>query len=144
MFFKVHDHTLVPMTKEADAFMKKYENGDEIEFEALHPIYSKFNAKMFAAIGMLAKATGVTAEAMRARLLISTGRFDNVQLTPHKTIQVPHSMSRNAMTMRERKEFWLDLREIASSQILPFIDLRVADEIRNIFADQGQHQEEDA
>ena len=138
MHFRVNNNTLVPMTKEADAFMHKHQNGDEIDIEALHPIYAKFNAKMFAAIGKLAKATGVSIKSMQARLLISTGRFDNVPLTPHKTIQVPHSMSRNSMTQREREQFWDDLRQVADQHILPFIDTHQADEIRNIFGEQQE------
>ena len=138
MYFRVKDGALEPMTKEAHEAMQKFANGDELEIEILKPIYSRFNAKMFAAFGLLAKATGVTVKAVQARLLISTGRFDNVQLAPHKIIQVPHSMSRNAMSQREREEFWDDLREVANTHILPFIDPHLAEEIRNIFGEQQQ------
>lgn len=136
MYFKVTDGMLAPMTKEAHEAMQKYANGDELEIEILKPMYSRFNAKMFAAIGMLAKATGVTTEGMKARLLIMTGRFEMVAITTTKRIPVPHSMSRTAMSQRQREEFWDDLREIASAQILPFIDLGEAEKIRNIFGDQ--------
>jgi hypothetical protein len=73
---------------------------------------------------------------MKARLLILTGRFQQVSITPQKKVMVADSMSRNAMTQSEREEFWTDMSDIARQQILPLLDQHTADEINAMLEDK--------
>jgi hypothetical protein len=141
MLFRVMDQMLTPHTSEALKTVAKFEDGDIVEVSILNPMHTKFNAKIFAAIAALAKATGVTTEAMQARLLVMTGRFEMVAVTPHKKVMVAHSMSRASMTEKERQDFWDDMRDVANTHILPLLDDPTADNIRVMF-DEQPHQTE--
>jgi hypothetical protein len=134
--FSVIKNGLVPHDDDARALLSKLKIGAVVDVDMLNPIHSKFNRKMMNAIAALAAATGVSTKAMKARLLVLTGRFEMVPITQHKKVMVADSMSRSAMTQGEREAFWNDLRDVSSEQILPFLDQRQADEIRELFEDK--------
>lgn len=136
MQFSVIKNGLIAHDDEARAALSKMKIGAVVDVEVLNPIHTKFNAKIFAAIGALAKATGVTTDEMKTRLLVLTGRFHMVPTAPHKKALVVDSMSRSAMTQSERESFWDDMREVANEQILPLLDDHAADDIRSMFADR--------
>jgi hypothetical protein len=131
--FSVIKNGLVPHDDDARAVLSKLKIGAVVDVDVLNPIHTKFNNKMFVAIAALAKATGVTTENMKVRLLILTGRFQQVAITPHKKVMVADSMSRNAMTQSERESFWTDMQDVARAQILPLLDQHTADEINAMF-----------
>ncbi len=134
--FSVIKNGLIAHDDEARAALSKMKIGAVVDVEVLHGINARFNNKMFAAIAALAKGIGVSTEAMKARLLVATGRFQMVEVTPHKKVLVADSMSRSAMTQSERESFWDDLKEYAVEAILPLMDDRAADDVRSMFADK--------
>lgn len=131
--FSVTKNALVPHDDDARAMLSKLKIGAVVDVDVLNPIHTKFNNKMFLAIAALAKACGVSTDAMKARLLVLTGRYQMVPITPQKKIAVADSMSRNAMTQSERESFWTDMSEVAREQILPLLDQHTADEINAMF-----------
>jgi hypothetical protein len=138
--FAIGKNVLLPHDDAARQALAKYKVGDVVDVDILNPINTKFNNLMFAAIGKLAKACSQTTKQMTVRLLVMTGRFQMVQITDHKKVLVADSMSRSSMTQSEREEFWNDLRAIASDQLLPLIDDRAAEEIREMFGDTSVEQ----
>jgi hypothetical protein len=134
--FSVIKNGLVPHDDDARGMLSKLKIGAVVDVDVLNPVNSRFNNKMFVAIAALAKATGVTTENMKARLLILTGRFQQVSITPQKKVMVADSMSRNAMTQSEREDFWTDMSDVARQQILPLLDQHTADEINAMLEDK--------
>jgi hypothetical protein len=130
--YSVGKNALLPYDDDARERQAKFKLGDIVDVDVLNPISTRFNSLMFAVIGKLAKAQGVSTRAMTARLLVLTGRFEMVPLTEHKKIMVADSMSRNAMTQTEREDFFAEMCVVAEAQMLPFIDSRIADEIREM------------
>src|SRR5262245_5502575 len=143
--FSVVKNGLVPCDDDAQAALFKLSIGTVVDVELLNSMNTKFNAKIFAAIGKLAKLSGVSTETMRVRLLILTGRFDIVPLNDHRKVLVAHSMSRSSMSNADRELFWDEMREVARDVILPELMLSAADmaEIDNLFGgnDDGRTNE---
>lgn len=137
--FSVIKNGLVPHDDDARAAMSKLKIGAVLDVELVQPMNVKFNSKIFAAIGLLAKMAGVGMETMKARLLVLTGRFDMVPLDGQRKVLVAHSMSRNAMTQAERESFWDDMRKVAREVVLPSLPVTPAGmgEINAIFGDDA-------
>jgi hypothetical protein len=133
MMMSVIKNGLIAHDDEARALLSKLKIGALVDVDVLNPIHTKFHAKMMAAIAALAKASGMTEKAMRTKLLVLTGRFQMVPITPQKKVLVADSMSRSAMTETERETFWTELCEVVHSQLLPMVDDHTADEIRPMF-----------
>lgn len=135
--FSVTKNALIPHDDEARTIMGKLKIGAVVDVDVLQSMNARFNAKIFALIGKLARLAGMTTDTMKARLLVLTGRFDMVALTDRRKVLVAHSMSRNAMSQAEREAFWDDLREVVRDVILPGLTLTQsdADEINSLMGD---------
>lgn len=133
MMMSVIKNGLIAHDDDARALLSKLKIGAVVDVDVLNPIHTKFHAKMMAAIAALAKASGMTEKGMRTKLLVLTGRFQMVPITPQKKVLVADSMSRSAMTETERETFWIELCEVVHSQLLPMLDDHTADEIRPMF-----------
>lgn len=135
--FSVIKNGLIAHDDDARASLAKLKIGSVVDVDVLNPMNTKFNSKIFAAIGKLAKLSGVSTDTMKARLLVLTGRFDMVPLNDQRKVLVAHSMSRSAMSEKQREIFWADMRQVARELILPplHLDARDQDEIDALFDD---------
>ena len=139
--FSVAKNALIPADDAARKVLAKHTIGDIVDADVLHGINQRFNNLMFAVISKLAEASGTSINTMKTRLLVWTGRYEEVPATPgptgygRKVLVVP-SMSRAQMTASERESFWNDMREVVEKDFLPYINQRDAEEIRNMMADE--------
>ena len=86
---------LVPADDEARAIGKRHKIGDVIDFEVLHERSVKFNAKIHATLDEIAKMLDIEMEALRAEILIETGRAHLLNLRVGKRVGALPSMRLN-------------------------------------------------
>jgi hypothetical protein len=127
---------MTPANEETRDWLAKQHVGDEVEFEPLNWRSTKFNSYIFAVIGKLAAARGVSTNDMQAQLLVETGRFRMIKLSNTKRAMVLPSMRKGAWTMKQLTEFWDDARKIILDHLLIGLRDADADEIRNMLNDQ--------
>jgi|SRR5262245_32831539 len=130
--FQVKLYDLVPYTKEAHELMSKFSEGDVVDVDVLNPRHTKFNNLVHATIDKVAKATGLSHQAVQAQLMIATGRFDILKVSGTKRVLVLRSMHRRAMSDSELRRFWEDASKHILENILPRLPNGDVEEIRQM------------
>lgn len=113
---------LVPADDEARAIGRKHKIGDLIEIDILNERLAAFNAKVFVTLDEIAKMLGITMQALRAEILIETGRAENLKLRDGTRAWALPSMSKSAMTQAELSSFWADAQAYIVKEVLISLD----------------------
>ena len=114
---------LVPTNEETRAALgSKYKVGDVIEIEILNPRRAAFNSKVHATLDEIAKMLGIGMLALRAEILVETGRGELLKLRDGKRVWVLPSMSKASMTQGELESFWDDAREYIRHEVMISLD----------------------
>ena len=127
--FTVIKNGLVPRDDDARTLMAKQHIGATVEIEILQLQDAAYRRYVFMVIGRVAKALDISAEDMRAGLLVETGRFRLVKLRDGKFVMVVQSMHRRSMSTADMHSFFADAKTIIITEILPAIDPLAAGEI---------------
>ena len=113
---------LVPADDEARAIGKRHKIGDVIDFEVLHERSVKFNAKIHATLDEIAKMLDIEMEALRAEILIETGRAHLLKLRDGKRVWALPSMSRASMSQKDLSDFWDEACEYIRREVMISLD----------------------
>jgi len=113
---------LVPADDEARAIGKHHKIGDVIDFEVLSERSIKFNGKVHATLDEIAKMLGITMQALRAEILIETGRAELLKLRDGKRVWALPSMSRASMSQKELETFWDEACDYIRREVMISLD----------------------
>ena len=113
---------LIPADDDARSIGRKHKIGDEIEIEVLNPRHTALNNKIFVTLDEIAKMLGITMQALRAEILIETGRAENLKLRDGTRAWALPSMSKSAMTQAELLSFWADAQAYIVKEVLIALD----------------------
>jgi hypothetical protein len=113
---------LVPADDEARGLGKSHKIGDVIDIEVLHERRTKFNGKVHVTLDEISKMLGIEMMALRAEILIETGRATSIKLRDGKRVWALPSMSRSSWTMKDLESFWDDARNYIRKEVMISLD----------------------
>lgn len=126
---------LVPADDEAKGLGKGHKIGDIIDIEVLHERRVKFNNLIHVTLDEISKMLDVDAKALRAEILIETGRAEMIKLRDGRRVWALPSMSRSSWTNKDLEAFWDDAREYIRSKIVPTLGVDAAEHVNNLLND---------
>jgi hypothetical protein len=104
--------------------------------------YPEHHRLAFAVMGKIADAIGATTECVLLWLKYETGRFDFVRLPDGTTEKSPHSIAFESMSQEDFQKFWNDALVPIRETVLPKVDDRTYNEIRDMIAGKVDAEQE--
>jgi hypothetical protein len=117
-FVKTRDETLSPFDNAAAAWMRAIHTAEPVTLTPHDEDGTRFRGYVFACINELAAAMRISPEALRAELLLETGRFATMGEMFGKTIVAINSMSRSQMSDAELRQFWTEASDLIRYKML--------------------------
>jgi hypothetical protein len=127
---------LIPADEETRKDLgSKHKVGDVIDVEVLNPRRVKFNSLIHVTLDEIAKMVGSDMKALRAEILIETGRASAIKLRDGVIVWALPSMSRSSWTMKDLESFWDDAREYIKREIMISLDAEQQERVNNLLND---------
>jgi hypothetical protein len=117
-FIKTRDETLSPFDHAATEWMHAVHTAEPVTLTPHDEDGTRFRGYVFACINDLAQAMNVSPAALRAELLLETGRFATMGEMFGKTIVAINSMSRSQMSDAELRMFWREASDLIRYKML--------------------------
>ena len=126
---------LMPHDDEARGLGKKYKVGDVIDIEVLNARRVKFNGLIHVTLDEIAKMLGISMQALRAEILIETGRAESLKLRDGRRVWALPSMSRSSWTMSDLESFWDDAQAYIRKEVMISLDGEQQERVNNLLGD---------
>src|SRR5262245_3308860 len=127
---------LVPADDEGRAQLEHME-GEEIEVAIYRARPRKFDSLLYATLRLLGNAMHWREDKTRGWLAIKAGHADVAQWPPppHTVpgtarLMIPRSTSPGTLGRAQLEAFWDDVRPVIVADVLPYVDLDAAEQIR--------------
>lgn len=132
--FSVARNALIPMDERARTLMGALKIGDRVLVNVHRPRWIEHHRLAFAVLNKIADAKGVSVDELLTWLKVATGRVDFVAMPNGKKVACPKSISFASMDQGEFQRFWDEAFRLISEHILPGVDLKTFEEVREIVA----------